>query len=95
MLRRRYPDRIQNVDQESTRKCIRLSHDADLVLAKLISSIGQRWSPEEVPSISLIISKALCFYADRITYDPKRLEAAYLEFVEESRTRQEEKNYHV
>jgi len=52
----------------------------------------EKWSPEELPSVSMLISKALVFYADRITYDPRKLEAAYQEFVDESRTREDERN---
>ena len=91
MLRRRYPDRQKNVDQESTRKCIRLSPEAAQVLERLTEAMIEKWSPEDLPSVSMLISKALVFYADRITYDPRKLGAAYQEFVQESRTREQEK----
>ena len=90
MLRRRYPDREKNVDNESTRKCIRLSPKAEQVLEQLAEAMVAKWPADQLPSISMMISKALVFYADRITYDPRKLEAAYAEFVEESKTREQE-----
>lgn len=87
MLRRRYPDRTGTA-QSAPKQCIRLSPDAVVALSKLNQAIESKWGKDQAPSMSMMISKALNVYADRITYDPKRLEAAYQEFVEESRTRE-------
>ncbi|TMQ29750.1 MAG: hypothetical protein E6K65_08000 [Nitrospirae bacterium] len=95
MLRRRYPRRHKNVDQSAPVKSVRLSPEAAQVLERLTEAMVEKWSPEELPSVSMLISKALVFYADRITYDPRKLEATYQEFVDESRTREDERNKHT
>jgi hypothetical protein len=90
VLRRRYPDRTGTA-QSAPKQCIRLSPDAVVALSKLNQAIEEKWGKDQAPSISMMISKALNVYAERITYSPERLAAAYEEFVAESRTRQDDR----
>lgn len=88
MIRRSYPPRIKGQLQTSPLKTVRLSPDAVVALAKLNQAIEARWGKDQAPSISMLISKSLNFYADRLTYSPERLERAYAEFVQESTANQ-------
>ena len=84
MLIRSYPPRKKGQLQTSPLKTVRLSADAVVALSKLNAAIEAKWGKEQAPSVSMMISKALNVYADRLTYSPERLEAAYAEFVAES-----------
>lgn len=86
-LRRKQPKRIKNVAQSGPVKGVRLSLEAAENLQGIMAMYDRLYNKAEHPSISLLINKAICRWADDIGFDEDRLAQAHKELLAESSPR--------
>jgi len=84
MLRRKYPERRKHINQQGPVKAVRLSLEAAADLEAVIQLWHGKYNPKEIPSISLIINRAISRWASEIRFNEKKLAAAHRELLEES-----------
>jgi hypothetical protein len=84
MLIRKYPDRSLSSDQAAPVKGFRITSEAQAAVDQLQAAIEARWNKAGVPSLSMLVNKALERFAEEVCYDPEALQQAYSELLVES-----------